>query len=173
MLVGATKDNGIVTTFDEKTFTPKVRDTLAGAGHWAMAAEDETDAKFGDILESRGGIHVKLQKLPRKSKEMMVSERREALAGMCTDLRPDIALIFASNPRKETGTFGQALMGRTQYDLTGTAYLLSCGSMVHQTFDYSVRLDIGHFYGAGNSPAEINMRVVEQFADKLLVAMGK
>lgn len=171
MIVGSTQSNQFAVTIDEKTFTPEMRDTLKNAEHWAIVAEDAEAAKTADLLETRGGFRVTLQRLPIKVREMMVSERRNTLSTMCSTIESDIAMLFQNNYPKETGTYLQALMGRSQHQITGTAYVLICRGKVHQTFNYAAVMNTGAY--AGQSPAERDEALNKEFTNQLLLALGK
>lgn len=169
MLVGSTQANEFVVTIDEKTFTPAVRDTLRTAKHWAILTDPGGGNKFENLLEEKGGIRISPQTAAKNTTDMIYSERRAALTEICGKVKSDIAMLMTVDAIKETGTLGQAFMGRSQHLVPIVVNVFACRAKDHSTFNISVVMNRGQF--AGQSPREQNDAINLEIGNRLLVAL--
>jgi hypothetical protein len=169
--VNGSTGSKVQVALDDKTFTPEVRDALLSSKHWAFAAIGRADIKTVDIIENCGGFRVSVDRSDASKGQMTATERRDTLQKMCSTYSSGVSLLPAGSKTDTGNVWGAALTGRTNVKTTATMDVLDCRKHAPYSFDYVITLDMGIWSPSVRSQLEDD--IAEEFANKLLIAMGK
>lgn len=142
-MVSGSLENVVKATIDEKTFTPEVHAVLANAKTLAIVAGDRSSIKAADLLESRGGYRVIIDRPTAKVGEMTGSERRDALRKLCASSRADAAMMSRTT-KTETGHMMMSVVtGRAKVKQDWVVDLLACPTNTAHSFGGTLEFDGG------------------------------
>jgi hypothetical protein len=170
-LVNGSTSSKISVVFDENTFTPKLRDALLHANHWAIAVAGRSDIKMADALESRGGFKISVDRPTAKPGEMTNSERRDALRKMCATYKSDISLLPRVDKMEQGNVWAGAFTGRAKVTTNGAYDVLDCRHPATYSFNFAVTVDLG-IWTPPNRIA-LDDEIGNELANRLLIALGK
>ena len=164
-------ENSVEVTVEENSFSPTARGVLRNAKTLGVISMDRTSIKAADLLETRGGYLVKIDRLAAKAGEMTGSERREALSQLCKTHSPDVALL-GRVVKTETGSaVAAAFTGRVKVDQNWAMDMLSCRTNKFDSFGGALKLNVG-IYNA-NAQAQMEEMIGVEIGTKILAAIGK
>ena len=170
-MANGARENAILVTVDEKTFTPEVRSALRSAKSLAIVAGDRSAIKAADLFESRGGYVVSIDRPSAKVGEMTGSERRETLKKLCASVRPDVSMLGRTE-RTETGNMMVgALTGRAKVKNDWVMDILVCRTQTTMSFGGTFEIDVGVYNQKANS--EYEELIGTEIGSKILDAIGK
>lgn len=170
-LVGGVMENSIEVTVEENSFSPAARGVLRNAKTLGVISMDRTSIKAADLLESRGGYIVKIDRLAAKAGEMTGSERREALSQLCKTQSPDVALLGRVVKTETGSTVAAAFTGRAKIDQNWAMDMLACRTNKFDSFGGALKLNVG-IYNA-TAQAQIEEMIGVEIGTKILSAIGK
>ena len=171
-IANGARDDKIITTLDEASFTPAVRSTLLQARRVGLVVSDPWAIKLADLLEARGRYTLAIERPKTKVGDMTASERRETLRSVCNlPKRPELALLGRIN-RVETGNASIAtLTGRTSIKNSWTLDILSCHNYTTQSIGGGFDMDVST--ANAKSTAELDEKMGVAMAEKVLKALGR
>lgn len=169
--VNGARENSITATIDDKTFTPAVRDAWLHATHLGVVASDPAAIKAADLLETRGGYKVSIDRTTANTGEMLGSERREALSNLCGTKHTDLAMMGYITKTETGNTMLGALTGRAGVKKNWTMDMLVCRTKTTLSFGGILEIDQGIYNLKEQS--ENNEKVGEEIGGKILAALGK
>lgn len=171
MLVGGVMENSVEVTVDEANFSQASRNLLRGARNLGVVSLDRASIKAADLLESRGGYIVKIDRQTAKAGEMTGSERREALTNLCRAPSIEVAM-FGRVVKTEAGsTVATAFTGRAKLDQNWIMEMLECRTGTFHSFGGALKLNVG-VYNA-NAQAEIEEMIGAEIGTKVLASIGR
>ncbi|MGQ0701395.1 MAG: hypothetical protein ACT4PZ_24520 [Panacagrimonas sp.] len=130
---------------DETTVTPELKTALSKAKKLIFLSAEEGDRYTAEYLEQHADYTVTLEEPPKAASP---SQRRELMESICRKAgKSDVVLSFSST-ESDAGMMTSlkgGLLGRSQWNLTMTTDVLSCGNKVRSDFLVRAEMSQGIF----------------------------
>ncbi len=182
-LASSAQDNEIKMSFDEKTFTPTVREAMKSARHWAVVGDAlEQSGEYVGVDSSRSlilgvkglemfegaGIRISVERPASPPHKMLSSERKKLLETMCATTKADLAMFSVPVDANKGNSVVDGLLMRTSTNATGSINMLSCKGRLPYSFTYGFESQSG-LLASDNRQA--NDQVAIAFAKQVIAAL--
>ena len=169
-LVSGTLEDSVTVTINKNSISEKLRSVFESAQTLAIVASSRADIRAADVLETKGGYTVTIDRPTAKTGEMTSSERREALRRLCSARpQPDIALIGRTEKSDSSITLVAGVTGRMKVMENWPTEVLACRTSRSFSFNGTTELNAG-IYNVKESEieeimgAEAGAKMIEAFA---------